>query len=96
MKKSKILIVLLALVLLVGLALGVSVSAVAASTVTDADWISAPSKTLEKCKGGTCDHTACDYVYSFAVVGDTQNLNYIDAGNYVEALKTNPSLTPAA
>ena len=96
MKKSKILIVLLALVLLVGLALGVSVSAVAASTVTDADWISAPSKTLTKCEGGTCDHTACDYVYSFAVVGDTQNLNYIDAENYVEALKTNPSLTPAA
>ena len=96
MKKSKILIVLLALVLLVGLALGVSVSAVAASTVTDADWISAPSKTLKKCEGGTCDHTSCDYVYSFAVVGDTQNLNYIDAENYVAALETNPSLTPAA
>ena len=81
MKKSKIAIICVALILLVGICAGVSVSVAAASAVVDESWISAPQKTLVKCKGDGCDHTACDYVYSFAVVGDTQNLNIIDAAD---------------
>ena len=97
MKKSKILVIVLSLALLiVGVFAGTTLVA-GASSVTESDWVAAPTKTLVKCAGGECKHTAgeCDYVYSFAVVGDTQNLNYIDAQNYVAALAKNPELTYA-
>ena len=67
----------------------------AASTVTESDWKENTPNPLVKCAGGDCDHKDCDYVYSFAVVGDTQNLNYTDAKNFVEAQKKDPSLTYA-
>ncbi len=89
MKKNKLLIAFLALFLLACIA----IPTFAASSVKESDWISAPSNILVKCSGGSCDHTECDYVYSFAVVGDTQNLNYIDAENYAKAKESNPSIT---
>jgi len=91
MKRNRILIAVLVAVL----AIAIAIPAIAATTVTDADWIAETPNPLVKCKGGDCDHTACDYVYSFAVVGDTQNLNYTDAKNYTAALKENPNLTYA-
>jgi hypothetical protein len=78
MKKTKTLLAILALVLTLGVTLGVVLSVTAASSVVESDWISAPSKTLVKCPGGDCDHSACDYVYSFAVVGDTQYMTKYD------------------
>ncbi|MBE6537166.1 MAG: hypothetical protein E7673_04350, partial [Ruminococcaceae bacterium] len=93
MKKSKALVLILTLALLVGTFFAVSVPA--AAEIVEDDWVAAPKKTLVKCPGGECDHTACDYVYSFAVIGDTQNLNYRDAQNYTAALAENPTLTYA-
>ncbi len=93
MKKSKILILILTMTLLVGIVCAVAVPAAADSSVVESDWIEAPKNTLVKCNGGDCDHTECDYVYSFAVIGDTQNLNYIDAQNYTAALASNSKLT---
>ena len=92
MKARKLWLVLaIALVLaLVGV-----LPAFAASTVTDSDWLAETPNPLVKCEGAGCDHTECDYVYSFAVIGDTQNLNYTDAKNFVAAQKNNPSLTYA-
>ena len=92
MKAKKIWLVLaIALVLaLVGV-----LPAFAASTVTESDWLAETPNPLVKCEGAGCDHTECDYVYSFAVIGDTQNLNYTDAKNFVAAQKNNPSLTYA-
>lgn len=82
MKKRRIALIILTLTLLVGVILGITVPAMAASSVTDGSWISSPrEQALVKCPGGECDHTTCDYVYSFAVVGDTQNLNIIDAAD---------------
>lgn len=89
--KTKISLIFLIAILLTALAAGITVYA--ASTVTEADWIAEPPKRLIKCEGNGCDHTACDYLYSFAVIGDTQSLNYIDACEYAEAKKSNPSLT---
>ena len=87
MKTKKIVILLLATVLLVGVAIGVTLNASAASTVTEADWLAAPAKDLVKCPGAGCDHTTCDYVYSFAIIGDTQNLNIYDVNNDTEHMK---------
>ena len=101
MKKSKVLVLALMLALLVGVVFATTVSAfmyansASGEKLASDSWISAPAKTLVKCQGGDCDHTGCDYVYSFAVVGDTQNLNYIDAQNYNAAKKDNSSLTYA-
>lgn len=88
MNKRRILFAILALVLLVGVVLGLAIPSLASSlVVNDPSWIEAPRETpLTKCPGGTqCDHSdgKCDYdyVYSFAVVGDTQNINIIDAGD---------------
>ncbi len=92
MKKRKTLLALLTIVLAIVTFIAAMPSVMAKSYVTDADWIDEP-KALVKCNGGTCDHTSCDYVYSFAVVGDTQNINLLDAKNYASAKKTNPSLT---
>ena len=89
--KAKIPFICLLAVLLTALAAGITVYA--SSTVTDSDWITEPPKKLIKCEGGGCDHTACDYAYSFAVVGDTQSLSYIDAREYTEAKKKDPTLT---
>ena len=68
MKRNRILLVALALVM----ALAVAIPVLAASTVTESDWLEAPANALVKCPGGDCDHTSCDYVYSFAIVGDIQ------------------------
>ena len=87
MKKSKIISLALSVLLLVGVITGIAISASASGDVTEQDWISAPSKALKKCEGGDCDHTGCDYVYSFAVVGDTQNLNIYDVNNNTEYMK---------
>ena len=101
MRKSKVLVLVLIFALLTCSIFAVTASAFAKNDTAAGDklaadsWVAAPQKTLVKCGGGECDHTACDYVYSFAVVGDTQNLNYIDAGNYAAAKKENPSLTYA-
>ena len=101
MKKSKILVLALTLMLLVGVVFATVVSAYthansASGKALAADsWIAAPEKALVKCQGGDCDHTGCDYVYSFAIVGDTQNLNYIDAQNYTAAKAENSALTYA-
>jgi len=104
MKKSKILILILMLSLLLGVVFATAVSALVRSDVNSGgdlastSWISAPSKTMVQCDGGeTCTHenNSC-YAYSFAVVGDTQNLNYIDAKNYVAAKAENADLTYAA
>ncbi len=82
MKKRKLLISIFAIVLAVGAIVGVMcMSTAAASAVKEDSWISAPEKTLVKCNGGDCDHKNCDYVYSFAVVGDTQFLNIIDTAD---------------
>ena len=80
-----------ALILCMVLSLGIFVSA--ESTITESDWIQAPEKTLVKCADGDCDHTECDYVYSFAVIGDTQCLVRIDATAFATALKSDPTLT---
>ena len=99
MKKSKIIVLVLLFSLLVCTVFAVAASAFAKNDTKKGDslaadsWISAPGKTLIKCPGGSCDHKSCDYVYSFAVVGDTQNLNYIDAENYTAAKKQNADLT---
>jgi hypothetical protein len=90
MKKFAILISLL---LACCISFGIYVSA--DSAVTESDWIGAPKTELVKCPGGACDHSGCDYVYSFAVVGDTQNLVRTDAANYLKALKNDSSLTYA-
>ncbi len=76
--KRRLGLIMLSLILLAGLVIGIAVTASADSSVADSDWLKAPGKSLVKCPGGKCDHTACDYVYSFAVVGDTQNLNIAD------------------
>ena len=81
MKKSKIISLALTVVLLLGVIVGASLSASAETTVTDSDWLEKPEKTLVKCPGGSCDHKSCDYVYSFAVIGDTQNINIGDVEN---------------
>ncbi|MBQ3015359.1 MAG: hypothetical protein IJD79_01110, partial [Clostridia bacterium] len=91
MKKSKIIVLILTIALVVGTMLAVTLPAAAA--INEEDWIAAPKNTLIKCPGGACDHTSCDYVYSFAVIGDTQNLNYTDAKNYVAALAEDSTLT---
>ena len=101
MKKSKILVLALTLMLLVGVVFATVASAythansASGSSLASDSWIAAPEKALVKCQGGDCDHTGCDYVYSFALVGDTQNLNYIDAQNYAAAKAENPDLTYA-
>ena len=58
MKKNRIPVIMLALVLAIGLAIPV----IAASTVTDGDWLAETPNPLVKCEGGDCDHTTCDYV----------------------------------
>ena len=99
MKKNRIIVLALVFLLLVCTVFAVAASAFAKNDTKNGDslaadsWVSAPGKTLVKCPGGSCDHQSCDYVYSFAVVGDTQNLNYIDAENYTAAKKQNESLT---
>ena len=85
----------LILALLLALVMAIAIPVGAASSVTESDWLQETPNPLVKCKGGDCDHTSCDYVYSFAVVGDTQNLNYTDAINFTAAKKENPSLTYA-
>ncbi len=87
MKKRRILLIALSLVLFVGLAVCASLSVFADSTVTESTWISAPEKTMVKCAGANCNHKECNYVYSFAVVGDTQNLNIYDVNNKTEHMK---------
>ena len=87
MKKSKIISLALTVIFLIGIITAIAISASAAGDVTEQDWISAPNKALKKCEGGDCDHTGCDYVYSFAVVGDTQNLNIYDVNNNTENMK---------
>ena len=98
MKRSKILVLVLTVSLLVGIVLAVTVP-VGAMTyssngeeLTESSWIAAPDKTLVKCTGTNCSHENC-YAYSFAVVGDTQNLNYIDAQNYVAKSAADSTLT---
>ena len=59
MKRNRILIIALALVLAIGLAIPV----IAASTVTDSDWLENTPNPLVKCEGGDCDHTTCDEAY---------------------------------
>ena len=86
---------IIAAALLFCLVLATVIPALAASTVTDGDWLAETPNPLVKCQGGDCDHTTCDYVYSFAVIGDTQNLNYKDAQNFVAAQTKNPNLTYA-
>ena len=81
MRKSKIIALALTAILLVGMIVGITISASAETTVTDSDWLAKPEKTLVKCPGGSCDHKNCDYVYSFAVIGDTQNINIGDVNN---------------
>ena len=86
MNKKRIFLIALSFVLLIGLMLGIAIPTLASSLVVDdAAWISTPRETpLKKCTGEACaanGHKDCDYVYSFAVVGDTQNLNIIDAGD---------------
>ena len=84
MKKSKILLSVLSLVLLVGVIFGVmSMTASAArgtgGTInTSTDW---KENGLGLVKGE-------DYAYSFAVVGDTQNLNYYDVNNNTTHMNT--------
>lgn len=79
MKKRSIILSVLAFALFISFAVGMMLqSSAAESAVVEGDWIKDPQRTLVKCPGNDCDHTNCDYVYSFAVVGDTQNLNYID------------------
>ncbi|MBQ3017079.1 MAG: metallophosphoesterase [Clostridia bacterium] len=87
MKKRRILVIALSLVLFVGLAICASLSVFADSAVTESSWIAAPKKALVKCAGEGCDHKECDYVYSFAVIGDTQNLNIYDVNNKTEHMK---------
>ena len=87
MKKSKIISLALTVIFLIGIITAIAISASAAGDVTEQDWISAPNKALKKCEGGDCDHTGCDYVYSFVVVGDTQNLNIYDVNNNTENMK---------
>jgi len=89
--KKRIIPALLAVVLLISAILAIALPASAASNYiveSDSDWLAAPSKALVKCPGGDCDHTQCDYAYSFAVVGDTQNLNILDCKNGTEHMKT--------
>ena len=81
MNKKKIITLALSAILLIGMIVAVTVSSSAATAVTDSDWLAKPAKTLVKCPGGTCDHKNCDYVYSFAVIGDTQNINIGDVNN---------------
>ena len=81
MSKKRIITLALSVILLIGMIVGVALSASAETTVTDSDWLAKPAKTLVKCPGGNCDHKSCDYVYSFAVIGDTQNINIGDVNN---------------
>ena len=87
MKRNLRFLLLAVLLALAAIAVA-AVSAGAASGVTDSDWLEAPPRTLVKCPGGDCDHTTCDYVYSFAVIGDTQQLNYRDVGEGTDNMKT--------
>lgn len=91
MRKILTLSAMIILIFCTVLSLGIFVSA--ASSVTENDWVASPQSTLVKCRGGNCDHSECDYVYSFAVVGDTQNLVRTDAVEYHRALKNNSALT---
>ena len=77
MSKKRALITIISLAMVIAVTLALGLSAGAASYVTDSDWM--PSGLdLSKCEGEGCDHTECDYVYSFAFVGDTQSINYRD------------------
>ena len=78
MKKKRIAKILSTFLLMIGIIFAANMRVDAASNVTESDWILTPEKTLVKCSGGECDHTECDYVYSFAVVGDTQSINFRD------------------
>ncbi len=78
MKKGRIGVILCSLLAVLTLAFVINMPTAAASYVTEGDWISSSGLELKKCEGGECDHTECDYVYSFAFVGDTQSLNYRD------------------
>ena len=80
MKKNKIFAIIISLCILVALTLAIAIPAVAASDVNDADWVST-GLSLDKCTGADCaagGHKNCDYVYSFAVIGDTQSINIKD------------------
>ena len=78
MKKGKIISIIVSFVMVLTIAFAYNMTADAASSVTDGDWMSSSGLNLVKCEGGSCDHTDCDYVYSFAVVGDTQSINFRD------------------
>ena len=80
MKKNKIFAIIISLCILVALTLAIAIPAMAASDVNDADWVST-GLSLDKCTGADCaanGHKDCDYVYSFAVIGDTQSINIKD------------------
>ena len=86
--KRRIVLSILSLALLLGIILAIAISALAVGgEVAESDWISAPATTLKKCTGDGCDHENC-YAYSFAVIGDTQNLNYHDINNGTTHMKT--------
>jgi len=79
MKKAKIISLSLVVVVVALIAAIFTVPAMAASSaVTDADFVAESGLELTKCPGDTCDHKECDYAYSFAIVGDTQTINYND------------------
>ena len=92
MKKSRAFLGIISFIILAVLAISVSLPAMAESAVVSTDWIASSGLDLKKCTGEECaaeGHKNCDYVYSFAVVGDTQNLNFIDVSkdkNYVYGL----------
>ena len=86
MNKKRILLSVLSLALLIGLMLGIAIPAMAArgsgGTINQStDWLASSGLDLKKCTGADCaaeGHKNCNYVYSFAVIGDTQNLNIYD------------------
>jgi len=86
MKKCKISTLILAIALLVGVTLAVTLTASAA--VSDSSF-SASGLGMNLCGEG-CDHENC-YDYSFAVVGDTQCLNYYS--DFTQVYNDSGSLT---
>ena len=95
MNKKRISIVILTLVLLVGIMLGIAIPAMArgvgGKVNTTTDWLASSGFTPKKCAGATCaaaGHKDCNYAYSFAIVGDTQNLNIQDIRNNTNHMGT--------
>ena len=95
MNKKRISIVILTLVLLVGIMLGIAIPAMArgqgGKVNTTTDWLASSGFTPKKCAGATCaaaGHKDCNFAYSFAVIGDTQNLNIQDIRNNTNHMGT--------